>query len=177
MERPELLRQAMVEGLSQAGVDCWIPRLLSYSRMDTFFVDLDVLFPHDTTLRLLAHPVKLFTETSPMLPRGRGHTRFLDGDKILAAMHLPPSVTLSELQPPEEWRRGIATAQDKHLRFQASGRYDTSGTALQSASAGRVVVAVGPEGGWTDEELHTFTTAAFTEVNLGERILKTEAAV
>jgi 16S rRNA (uracil1498-N3)-methyltransferase len=37
-------------------------------------------------------------------------------------------------------------------------------------------LAIGPEGGWTDDELAAARTAAFTEVSLGENILRTETA-
>jgi len=38
-------------------------------------------------------------------------------------------------------------------------------------------VAIGPEGGWTDEELAAAQHAKFAEASLGERILRTETAV
>jgi 16S rRNA (uracil1498-N3)-methyltransferase len=55
---------------------------------------------------------------------------------------------------------------------------------LESAPGGiprgetvRVTVAVGPEGGWTDQEFVAATAADFIEVSLGENILRTETAV
>jgi 16S rRNA (uracil1498-N3)-methyltransferase len=41
----------------------------------------------------------------------------------------------------------------------------------------RVAVAIGPEGGWTDTELGAGAAAGFTEVSLGNNILRTETAV
>jgi len=38
-------------------------------------------------------------------------------------------------------------------------------------------LAIGPEGGWTNEEIVAASTAGFTEVSLGENILRTETAV
>lgn len=38
-------------------------------------------------------------------------------------------------------------------------------------------LAIGPEGGWTDEEIHAATAAGFAEASLGENILRTETAV
>jgi 16S rRNA (uracil1498-N3)-methyltransferase len=40
-----------------------------------------------------------------------------------------------------------------------------------------VAVAIGPEGGWTDEELAAARAAGFAEASLGENILRTETAV
>lgn len=42
---------------------------------------------------------------------------------------------------------------------------------------GSVVLAVGPEGGFTDDEVETFCAAGFRTVHLGSRILRVETAV
>lgn len=42
---------------------------------------------------------------------------------------------------------------------------------------GRIIVAIGPEGGWIQRELDTFETHGFASVSLGPRILRTHAAV
>jgi 16S rRNA (uracil1498-N3)-methyltransferase len=39
------------------------------------------------------------------------------------------------------------------------------------------VLAIGPEGGWTDEEIAAARAAGFAEASLGENILRTETAV
>jgi 16S rRNA (uracil1498-N3)-methyltransferase len=53
--------------------------------------------------------------------------------------------------------------------------------AMRSVLAGSesrgVVFAVGPEGGWTDEEFAAAQKAGFREVSLGRAILRTETAV
>lgn len=41
----------------------------------------------------------------------------------------------------------------------------------------RAVIAIGPEGGWTDQELSAARSAGFVDVSLGENILRTETAV
>lgn len=38
-------------------------------------------------------------------------------------------------------------------------------------------LAIGPEGGWTDEEIRAATAAGFVEASFGENILRTETAV
>lgn len=45
------------------------------------------------------------------------------------------------------------------------------------AGAASASLAIGPEGGWTDEELHAARAAGFIEASLGENILRTETAV
>jgi 16S rRNA (uracil1498-N3)-methyltransferase len=41
----------------------------------------------------------------------------------------------------------------------------------------RIALAIGPEGGWTEEEFDAATSAGFGEASLGENILRTETAV
>ena len=45
------------------------------------------------------------------------------------------------------------------------------------APASGAVLLVGPEGGWTDEEISAAAAAGFLEVSLGVNILRTETAV
>ncbi len=48
---------------------------------------------------------------------------------------------------------------------------------LASSNAKSVVLAVGPEGGWTDDEFAAARAAGFREASLGPQILRTETAV
>jgi 16S rRNA (uracil1498-N3)-methyltransferase len=48
---------------------------------------------------------------------------------------------------------------------------------LATAHSKRAALAIGPEGGWTDEEIAAARTAAFREVSLGKLILRAETAV
>jgi 16S rRNA (uracil1498-N3)-methyltransferase len=41
----------------------------------------------------------------------------------------------------------------------------------------RVLIAIGPESGWTSQEVERFRNAGFEEYSLGERILRVESAV
>lgn len=49
-------------------------------------------------------------------------------------------------------------------------------TASSAPSVGEVMVAVGPEGGWSPEELAAFATAGWRAVGLGPSVLRTEHA-
>jgi RsmE family RNA methyltransferase len=50
-------------------------------------------------------------------------------------------------------------------------------TRITPGHRGRVVAAIGPEGGWIDRELATFEEQSFAAVHLGERVLRVETAV
>jgi RsmE family RNA methyltransferase len=47
--------------------------------------------------------------------------------------------------------------------------------AAESAS-GRLLLAIGPEGGWTDEEVELMESCGFSRYSLGGRILRTDTA-
>jgi len=65
------------------------------------------------------------------------------------------------------------------LKIVFSERLDapTLRMALEPARAISAALAIGPEGGWTDEELATARAAGFAEASLGVNILRTETAV
>jgi 16S rRNA (uracil1498-N3)-methyltransferase len=48
---------------------------------------------------------------------------------------------------------------------------------LAGEAASKAVLAIGPEGGWTGDELEAARRAGFREASLGELILRTETAV
>jgi 16S rRNA (uracil1498-N3)-methyltransferase len=50
-------------------------------------------------------------------------------------------------------------------------------TVLRNRVASKAVLAIGPEGGWTDEERDAALKASFHEASLGRLILRTETAV
>lgn len=64
--------------------------------------------------------------------------------------------------------------------FKRSARLDSVGCKTEDSFASEsmsAALAIGPEGGWTDEELDTARVAGFSEASLGENILRTETAV
>jgi 16S rRNA (uracil1498-N3)-methyltransferase len=68
---------------------------------------------------------------------------------------------------------------DKILLSERSGAPTLRGTVEAIAPAGprNVVLAIGPEGGWTDGEFDAARAAGFREGKLGAHILRTETAV
>lgn len=86
----------------------------------------------------------------------------------------PPD--LGELQQPA---KAFAAQRSAGIRLLLSERSNarTLRQALKGRSARDTVLAVGPEGGWTDDEFHAAEQADFAEVSLGGQILRTETAV
>ena len=52
-----------------------------------------------------------------------------------------------------------------------------SAPVAETPSAERLLLAVGPEGGWTDEEVALMEEKGFVRYSLGPRILRTDTAV
>ena len=51
------------------------------------------------------------------------------------------------------------------------------GIPLESGLGNSIALAIGPEGGWTDEEIAASKAEGFMETSLGNNILRTETAV
>ncbi|HEV2615797.1 MAG TPA: RsmE family RNA methyltransferase [Candidatus Acidoferrales bacterium] len=73
---------------------------------------------------------------------------------------------------------GFAAA-DASLKIMLSERADAKPLReiLRDASAKKVCIAIGPEGGWTDAEFAAAAKNQFREASLGREILRTETAV
>jgi 16S rRNA (uracil1498-N3)-methyltransferase len=73
----------------------------------------------------------------------------------------------------------VFAAYSDPVRLMLSERGDapTIRKALEGAKWSKAVLAIGPEGGWTDEEISYARAAGFLEVSLGQLILRTETAV
>jgi 16S rRNA (uracil1498-N3)-methyltransferase len=55
--------------------------------------------------------------------------------------------------------------------------HHATATTGASSAASTAALAIGPEGGWTDEEIAAAHAAGFAKASLGENILRTETAV
>ena len=95
----------------------------------------------------------------------------------------------SSILPTLETRRNLRKFLDEELelRFTAGNRiiahpYSRENISEKEAirratdDSRRLLLAIGPEGGWTDEEVSLFMKHGFNPVSLGRRILKTETA-
>ena len=92
--------------------------------------------------------------------------------------------SLDELFPIEEYTRILAHPpipsdselheKGLHIAEYSSNRFMD---VVQSSKQQKIVVAVGPEGGWTAEEADSFLENQFHSIDLGSRILRTDIAV
>ncbi len=84
----------------------------------------------------------------------------------------PPDVA-----SPAKVKEVVALKTDTRILLAESERGTTFRQALLDASsANSLALAVGPEGGWTDEEFQLFTAHGWTSASLGSTILRAETA-
>lgn len=88
----------------------------------------------------------------------------------------------TSILPTIELRRNFRAFIKEELNALGEGRtkliaHPSSSTSHQSPSTNHpILLAIGPEGGWTDEEVSLFESHGFTRYSLGARILRTDTA-
>jgi 16S rRNA U1498 N3-methylase RsmE len=140
----------------QSNVDCWLPQCHIYPKMRDFERDLKERYSDrdEDIVKILAHPPK---------------------DSLV-----PPNTNYGHRMRIHEMRSNERNDPDNLL-------FDHSSTLLSSklfsqfisehSRPKRMVIAVGPDGGWSDDELYFFQRNNFHFVHLGDRIFRTDMAV
>jgi 16S rRNA (uracil1498-N3)-methyltransferase len=97
---------------------------------------------------------------------------------VLEAAQQSRRVRLPTLQPVARSEAAFLARADR-LGIFLSERADAPSLrmAFKDRAASEAVLAIGPEGGWTDEERDAALNAGFHEASLGRLILRTETAV
>jgi 16S rRNA (uracil1498-N3)-methyltransferase len=82
-------------------------------------------------------------------------------------------IMLSERREAKSLRQVLQEVSKEELQIASPG----AGTSPPANSARSVALAIGPEGGWTDDEFTAAHSSGFIEASLGQNILRTETAV
>jgi 16S rRNA (uracil1498-N3)-methyltransferase len=98
----------------------------------------------------------------------------------LAAMKQSGRCVLPEIAPSASFRELVTSARTHGLRLlpheRAGSEEFIDSVIARHQDAASVVVAIGPEGGFTEEEVSEATAAGFMVVSLGPRRLRAETA-
>jgi 16S rRNA (uracil1498-N3)-methyltransferase len=84
----------------------------------------------------------------------------------------PPEIT-----EPRKLKDAIAAISGLKIVLAEEGADYTLRSALKGARADSITLAVGPEGGWTDDEFQLFADMEWIAASLGSMILRAETAV
>ena len=83
---------------------------------------------------------------------------------------------LMEIAEPTDWSTLLEESTANQRLFAHPGGQPMSKVQRQKAESRSIVIAVGPEGGFTDEEVTQAVELGWQQVGLGERILRIETA-
>jgi len=154
------LQNLLIEGLSICGNDVTLPTVTITKRLRTLLAnggELDRLFPRELYARVIAHPTRLLPLVDDDGTSSRSNIDDDDDD----------DGTSSDVE-----RIPIVTT-----RRMADVVFPIN-TQRQQRQPKRMLVAVGPEGGWEEPyELIMFANAGFQQVSLGARVLRSDVAV
>ena len=85
------------------------------------------------------------------------------------------TTALPEIIKARSFRQFMATVPPQYTQRIVAHPNGGKGTGVQPSQE-RLLLAIGPEGGWTDDELTAFDAAGFARYDLGPRILRTDTA-
>lgn len=166
--KPAEIRKGLVEGLEQAEVDCFVPEVHVFRNLDNFLErELPALYPDNRIHchKLIAHPLLSIRDLG-------------------LEYRYPESKRISELVPADFNKSTSAVAnsqsmQPKDIQLQSGlENEDKANQLLPSVEPERrLLIAVGPEGGWEEDEIMKFQEKGFHLVHMGDRILRTDMAV
>lgn len=117
--------------------------------------------------------IPLRTERSVVQPR-RAATEKIDRWVIEASKQCGRN-RLMQIEEPREWSEFLETHNDSPNRFVADPAGDASSPQLTQPAA-PIYIAVGPEGGFSDDEIAAAAALDWHVISLGPRILRIETA-
>lgn len=86
---------------------------------------------------------------------------------------------LEQLYPLESTVRAIAHPfKGDEANYNSHNILELNRTKLESSTSNKLLIAIGPEGGWSNSEIEKFITKySFQQVDMGNRILRTDVAI
>ena len=169
-------REVVVELQASRAVDNESPLRVTLLQGVARGEKMDLILQKATELGVAAIMPVMAERTEVKLDAERAEKRVAHWRSVIASAceqsgraRLP---ALSAPTPLNEAARGIA---DDAIRLTLDPNGDVSLATVQ-VTTGAVVVAIGPEGGWSPRDREILSAAGFTGLRLGPRILRTETA-
>jgi 16S rRNA (uracil1498-N3)-methyltransferase len=171
---------ALVEQIGRNGVELTIGGRQQVDREAPIAVTLGVALPKGDRQKWLvekvvelgiARLVPLETERGVAQPRASAVERLRRG--VIEASKQCGRNRLMEIAEPKTWPAFLAENATAECRLVA---HPGQSTPPPPTSAPRAAVAIGPEGGFTDEEIAASVAQGWQTVDLGPRVLRVETA-
>eukprot|EP01032_Pedospumella_encystans_P021968 gene21968-24906_t len=176
------IRQLLLEGLAQAEVDCMLPEVHIAKNLRQF-VDEELSSKSDfgQNIRIIAHPpIKEYNENRlentqaprPMRDRG-GENNLLSYQNVNTPLEKVGYVSsLQSLRISDYLNSIIPTLPSNPVEPSSTCTVHSE----EKSDERGITIAIGPEGGWLDEEVRLLQHQGFQLVNLGPRVLRTDIA-
>jgi len=156
-------------------------------------VDLILALPRPIMLkRIIAQAAalgvgKIFLTNANRVEKSFFQTSLLDKttlrEHLLLGLEQAVDTRLPEVSVHQRFRPFVEdflpniTAEYAHRFIAHPGVENSLAQAASPLMAGRILLAIGPEGGWVDFEIDKFRTQDFTPIHIGQRIVRVETAV
>jgi len=95
---------------------------------------------------------------------------------VTAACEQSARARVPDVAAPEPLSKALTTLPDGGLRLTLDPQADGDVASLAPAGDDVIVVAIGPEGGWSPRDRDSLRAAGFAGLRLGPRVLRTETA-
>lgn len=169
-------REVMAEILSARAIDNESPLRITLLQGIARGEKMDLILQKATELGVAAIVPVTAERTEVKLDAERAGKRVAHWRSVVAsACEQSGRARLPALSPPAALADAARDAGDHAVRLTLDPAGDVS-LATVGIPSGAVVVAIGPEGGWSPRDRQTLAAAGFTGLRLGPRVLRTETA-
>jgi 16S rRNA (uracil1498-N3)-methyltransferase len=169
-------REVVAEIVSMRAVDNESPLHITLLQGIARGEKMDLILQKATELGVAAIIPVTAERTEVKLDAERAEKRVAHWRNVVAsACEQSARARLPSLSPPAALAEAVRAVDGDAMRLTLDPAGDVSLTTVQVASAA-VVVAIGPEGGWSPRDRDTLSAAGFIGLRLGPRILRTETA-
>ena len=142
--------------------------------------EFDDLYP--TSYGIIAHPFPAQGDDDPTCVQERNNTSssgriFTELDSLRLNRRRHNSIGATGISSDGDGGSSSSSSSSSSNSGSGSGSGDQIVSSSWAGEEERVVVAIGPEGGWEEEEVRQFEDKGFKRTQLGSRILRTDIAV
>jgi len=167
--------QVMVERLDDRAVEP--RRMVTLAQAIPRNPDRMDLVVQKTTEVGVSRIVPVVAERSVARPGQGSRTRLERWRRIAAdAARQSGRLRIPAVDGPVPWEEFLRRSEESDVRLVLSTEDPAAAPLAGAAGAGSVIIAVGPEGGWSDGDLAGARAAGYRSVRLGPRILRSETA-